>query len=60
MDISKELLAAVIENLENAVGVSIAAIKDEDKGYPFASGYSRAAMTSAIRDLKYIQEQLSK
>ncbi len=60
MNISKELLSTVIDNLEGAVKESSLALQDETKGYPYAAGYSRSAMTSAIRDLKYIQEQFSK
>ena len=53
--IGVDTLKRVIHNLENAVQVCHQVDNsqgdDYDKTYPYATGYSRSAMTSAIIDL---------
>ena len=53
--IGVDTLKRVIRALEDAVGVCYNVDPSEDadheKTYPFATGYSRSAMTSAIMDL---------
>lgn len=50
-----DTLKRIIRDLENAVqvcqGVDNKENDDYEKTYPFATGYSRSAMTSAIMDL---------
>lgn len=49
-----EELQLVIERLKHAVVVSNDCCSDPDKGYPFATGYSKSAMEDSIEDLKQI------
>jgi hypothetical protein len=55
VNVSLDTLKRVIRNLEDAVkvchGVDSSEDADLEKTYPFATGYSRSAMTSAIMDL---------
>ena len=56
-------LIRVIDNLTNAVNVCYAVDNtsdDYEKTYPFATGYSKSAMNSAIDDLSRIVEYLRK
>lgn len=52
-DVAEEL-QSVIERLGNAVVVSNDSCSDPERGYPFATGYSRSAMEDSIEDLKQI------
>jgi hypothetical protein len=56
MNIDSKLLT-IIDNLQDAVDVSNESKLDPDKGYPYATGYSRSAMESVILDLNQIVEQ---
>lgn len=56
MNIDSKLLT-IIDGLQDAVNVSNECKLDPDKGYPYATGYSRASMESAIFDLNQIVEQ---
>lgn len=55
VNVSVDTLKRLIRNLEDAVqvchGVDNTESDDYEKTYPFATGYSRSAMTSAIMDL---------
>ena len=56
-------LIRVIDNLTNAVNVCYEVDNtsdDYEKTYPFATGYSKSAMNSAIDDLSRIVEYLRK
>jgi hypothetical protein len=58
-----DTLLRVIENLTAAVNVCCEVDEssdDHEKTYPFATGYSRAAMNGAIDDLNRIVKQLQK
>jgi len=51
-------LVMIIDRLNNAVNVCYEAPEIEDQGYPYATGYSRSAMTDVANDLSKIVEQL--
>jgi len=54
-DIKRSDIESIIKNLSDAVNVCHDvdnASEDSDRSYPFAAGYSRAAMQTAITDLK--------
>jgi len=58
-----DTLLRVINNLTEAVNVCCEVDEssdDHEKTYPFATGYSRAAMNGAIDDLRLIVKQLRK
>jgi hypothetical protein len=58
-----DTLLRVINNLTAAVNVCCEVDEssdDHEKTYPFATGYSRAAMNDAIDDLRFIVKQLQK
>lgn len=48
----------LIDRLNNAINVSNEAVDEKDKGYPFATGYSRSAMGSVADDLSKIVKQM--
>ena len=51
-------LVMLIDRLNNAVNVCHEASHDEDRGYPYATGYARSAMSDVADDLSAIVEQL--
>jgi len=51
-------LVMLIDRLNYAINVSNEAVDDKDKGYPFATGYSRSAMSSVADDLSKIVKQM--
>ena len=51
-------LVMLIDRLNCAINVSNEAVDDKDKGYPFATGYSRSAMSSVADDLSKIVKQM--
>ena len=54
-DLKRSDIEFIINDLNNAVNVCHDvdnASEDSDRSYPFATGYSRAAMQTAIRSLK--------
>ena len=58
---STEILS-VIDTLTAAVNVCYSVdntSEDSEKSYPFATGYSKAAMQTAIKDLTYIVEKMN-
>ena len=58
---STEILS-VIDTLTAAVNVCYSVdntSEDSEKSYPFATGYSKAAMQTAIKDLTYIVERMN-
>lgn len=58
-----DTLLRVINNLTAAVNVCCEVDEssdDHEKTYPFATGYSRAAMNGAIDDLRLIVKELRK
>lgn len=48
----------IIDRLNNAINVCHEAPENEDQGYPYATGYSRSAMTDVANDLSKIVTQL--
>lgn len=49
-------LETLIEGLESAIKVSYAALDNPaEQGYPYATGYSRAAMREIIEQLKTLK-----
>jgi hypothetical protein len=58
--ISETTLERLIEGLENAVNVCYTAPKNPiTEGYPYATGYSRAAMKETIKTLEALKEQFT-
>ena len=58
---STEILS-VIDTLTAAVNVCYSVdntSEDSEKSYPFATGYSKAAMQTAIQDLTHIVERMN-
>ena len=58
---STEILC-VIDTLTGAINVCQSVdntSEDHEKSYPFATGYSRAAMQAAIQDLQYIVKRMN-
>lgn len=51
--ITKSQLETIIEGLECAIKVCYTAPENpKEQGYPFATGYSRSAMQTAVEDLR--------
>ena len=46
----------VIDNLKYAVNENYRSIQNPDEGYPFAAGYSRSAMQTAVEQLESIMK----
>jgi hypothetical protein len=61
IDVSIDTLQRIIRDLQDAVNVCYNVDSSEKSGYertyPFATGYSRSAMKSAILDLNNILNQ---
>ena len=51
-------LVMLIDRLNNAVNVCHEAPENKDQGYPYATGYSRSAMSDVADELSAIVEQL--
>ena len=51
-------LVVLIDRLNTAINVCYEAIDEKDKGYPFATGYSRSAMMSVADDLSKIVKEM--
>ena len=51
-------LAMIIDRLNNAINVCYEAPEIKDQGYPYATGYSRSAMSDVAKDLSAIVTQL--
>lgn len=47
-----------MSDLEQAIYESETAINDPEKGYPYAAGYSRAAMKSVLDDVQLLKSYL--
>ncbi len=55
--IYSDILENVIQRLEEAIEVNYVAPDNPEQGYPYAAGYSRAAMQGVVEILKpYIVE----
>jgi hypothetical protein len=53
-------LETLIEGLENAVNVCYTALDNpEEQGYPYATGYSRAAMQQTLKTLEALKTQVN-
>ena len=51
--ITKSEIETIIEGLESAIQVCYTAPENpKEEGYPFATGYSKAAMQTAVKDLR--------
>jgi len=51
-------LVMIIDRLNSAINVCYEAPENEDQGYPYATGYSRSAMTDVAKDLSAIVKQM--
>jgi hypothetical protein len=51
-------LVMIIDRLNSAINVCYEAPENEDQGYPYATGYSRSAMTDVANDLSAIVKQM--
>ena len=51
-------LVMIIDRLNTAINVCYEAPGIEDQGYPYATGYSRSAMTDVANDLSAIVKQM--
>jgi len=51
-------LVMIIDRLNSAINVCYEAPENEDQGYPYATGYSRSAMTDVANDLSKIVKQM--
>ena len=51
-------LVMLIDRLNTAINVCYEAPEIEDQGYPYATGYSRSAMTDVANDLSKIVKQM--
>lgn len=47
-------IQVVIDNLKYAVNENYRSIDNPDEGYPYAAGYSRSAMQTAVEQLESI------
>lgn len=57
--IIEEKLNNIVRTLEQAVYESETAINDPEKGYPYAAGYSRAALKDVLVDIQTLKSYLS-
>lgn len=58
VNVSLTILESLIESLENAVNICYTAPNNPDtEGYPYATGYSRAAMRETIKTLELLKTQ---
>ena len=54
-DIKQSDIETIIDGLEDAIGVCHkvdSSSEDHERSYPFAAGYSRAAMRTAVENLR--------
>ena len=58
MNLENQLLS-LQERLKDAVKVCYTAPNDTNRGYPFATGYSKSAMQGVVEDLQKILQQLN-
>jgi len=56
MNIDTKLIT-IIESLQDGINSSEEAKSDPDKGYPYATGYSRATMQHCVMELETIVNQ---
>lgn len=53
LNATKDQVNAIIRRLEDAVNVCYSAPDNpKDEGYPYATGFARAAMQGAVQDLQ--------
>ena len=53
LNATKDQVNAIIRRLEDAVNVCYSAPDNpNDEGYPYATGFARAAMQGAVQDLQ--------
>jgi len=50
-------MSDIIERLEDAIRVCYNAESNDDKGYPYATGYSQVTMQETIRELKELMNE---
>lgn len=55
---TKDQILTVIEGLNDALKVCADAVQDKERGYPFATGYSRATMEYTVKSLETIMQEL--
>jgi hypothetical protein len=47
-------LNSIAETLKLAIKENESAVNDNQKGYPYAAGYSRSAMQSVLSDVQFL------
>ena len=52
-------LNSIAKTLEQAIYESEMAIGDNDKGYPYASGYARSALKLVLEDIKDLKSRIN-
>ena len=52
-------LNQTLNTLNRAINENESALNDCEKGYPYAAGYSRSAMKSAINDIENLLRSLN-
>tara|TARA_A100001234_G_scaffold162807_1_gene144123 strand:+ start:210 stop:392 length:183 start_codon:yes stop_codon:yes gene_type:complete len=57
VSVYSDTLVNVIRRLEEAIEVNYRAEDNPEQGYPYAAGYSRAAMQGVVEDLRPYLEQ---
>ena len=58
-DLIEMKLDAMVKTLEKAITVNIESTLDEDKGYPWATGYSRSAMMQIVEEIADVKRILN-
>jgi hypothetical protein len=57
VSVYSDTLVNIIQRLEEAIEVNYLALDNPDQGYPYAAGYSRAAMQGVVKSLRPYLEQ---
>ena len=57
VSVYSDTLVNIIQQLEEAIEVNYLAPDNPEQGYPYAAGYSRAAMQSVVEVLRPYLEQ---
>jgi hypothetical protein len=63
IEMDKELLTSKLNRMattcSTAIYESVMAVDDKKKGYPFAAGYSRAALKELLNDIQFLLEEVN-
>lgn len=58
-DLIEMKLDAMIKTLEKAITVNLESSLDKEKGYPWATGYSRSAMMQIVNEIADVKRILN-